>query len=137
MYGKVNIEDEYCQAREAGKNALESLNLALKQINGAKTAGIIDIFSNSFLVGLFKHHKLNEVSSSLNQAKRDLMAFKKELTDVYQFDDNNLVTDDLVGLSDLFFDNIFSDLMMQKRIDNAKSEIETMIDRVEDILSRL
>lgn len=137
MQGRVRIDDELEEAKLAGQKALDSLYAALRQIDGAKTAGIIDIFSDSFLVGLFKHHKMHEVSSSLKQAQRDLEVFKRELTDVYSFDDNNLRTDDFVGLTDLFFDNIFSDLAMQRRIGDAKVEIEAMIDRVEDILARL
>ena len=80
---------------------------------------------------------MHEVSSCLKQAQRDLEVFKRELTDVYSFDDTNLRTDDFVGLTDLFFDNIFSDLAIQRRISDAKVEIEAMIDRVEDILARL
>lgn len=137
MQGRVRIDDELEEARVAGQKALDSLYEALRQIDGAKTAGIIDIFSDSFLVGLFKHHKMQEVSSCLKQAQRDLEVFKRELTDVYSFDDNNLRTDDFVGLTDLFFDNIFSDLAIQRRISDAKVEIEDMIDRVEDILARL
>ena len=137
MQGRVRIDDELEEAKVAGQKALDSLYEALRQIDGAKTAGIIDIFSDSFLVGLFKHHKMHEVSSCLKQAQRDLEVFKRELTDVYSFDDNNLKTDDFVGLTDLFFDNIFSDLAMQRRIGDAKVEIEAMIDRVEDILARL
>lgn len=137
MQGRVRIDDELEEARVAGQKALDSLYEALRQIDGAKTAGIIDIFSDSFLVGLFKHHKMLEVSSCLKQAQRDLEVFKRELTDVYSFDDNNLRTDDFVGLTDLFFDNIFSDLAIQRRISDAKVEIEAMIDRVEDILARL
>lgn len=137
MQGRVRIDDELEEAKLAGQKALDSLYEALRQIDGAKTAGIIDIFSDSFLVDLFKHHKMHEVSSCLKQAQRDLEVFKRELTDVYSFDDNNLRTDDFVGLTDLFFDNIFSDLAMQRRIGDAKVEIEAMIDRVEDILARL
>lgn len=137
MQGRVRIDDELEEAKVAGQKALDSLYEALRQIDGAKTAGIIDIFSDSFLVGLFKHHKMHEVSYCLKQAQRDLEVFKRELTDVYSFDDNNLRTDDFVGLTDLFFDNIFSDLAIQRRISDAKVEIEAMIDRVEDILARL
>lgn len=137
MQGRVRIDDELEEAKVAGQKALDSLYEALRQIDGAKTAGIIDIFSDSFLVSLFKHHKMHEVSSCLKQAQRDLEVFKRELTDVYSFEDNNLRTDDFVGLTDLFFDNIFSDLAIQRRISDAKVEIEAMIDRVEDILARL
>ena len=137
MQGRVRIDDELEEAKQAGQKALDSLYAALRQIDGAKTAGIIDIFSDSFLVGLFKHHKMHEVSSCLKQAQRDLEVFKRELTDVYSFDDTNLRTDDFVGLTDLFFDNIFSDLAVQRRISDAKKDIEAMIDRVEDILARL
>ena len=137
MQGRVNISDELDEAKQAGQKALDSLYEALRHIDGAKTAGFIDILSDSFLVGLFKHHKIHEVSACLKQAQRDLEVFKRELTDVYYFDDNNLRTDDFVGLTDLFFDNVFSDMMVQKRINDAKVDIEAMIDRVEDILARL
>ena len=77
MQGRVRIDDELEEARVAGQKALDSLYEALRQIDGAKTAGIIDIFSDSFLVGLFKHHKMHEVSSCLKQAQRDLEVFKR------------------------------------------------------------
>ncbi len=41
-------------------------------------------------------------------------------------------TGDLASTLDIFFDNIFSDFIVQNRINEAREEIDRLIDRVQE-----
>lgn len=134
---KVNIEKETLEAKVAGEAALHSLYRAKEHLDSARNWGLLDMFGGGFISSIAKHSKMNDASNYIKDAKLKLEKFAKELEDVEVLGHINIDTGDFLGFADIFFDNMFSDFLMQDRINKARSKIDEAIYRVEDILARL
>ena len=79
---------------------------------------------------MVKHSKMSSANEWVERANHDLKRFAKELRDV---DEDGLYVQagSLASTLDIFFDNVFSDFIVQNRINEARGEIDRMIDRIE------
>lgn len=121
---------EVDEAIRAGKRALDSLREAKAKLNSARNWGIYDILGGGVISSVVKHSKMSSANEWVAQANRDLKRFAKELRDV---DEDGLYVQagSLASTLDIFFDNVFSDFIVQNRINEARAEIDRMIDRIE------
>ncbi|MBQ3419922.1 MAG: hypothetical protein IJH31_07320 [Erysipelotrichaceae bacterium] len=133
----INITDERQEAIEAGNKALDSLYIARDYLDKAKSWGIYDIFAGGFISSMIKHNRMKDAKLYIEDAKRDLMVFQKELRDLRDINNIDLETGDFLGFADVLFDNIFTDIFMQRRIDEALRKVEKTIWEVEYILRNL
>ncbi len=121
---------EVDEAIWAGERALDSLREAKAKLNSARNWGIYDILGGGMISSIVKHSKMNSANEWVEQANHDLKRFAKELRDV---DEDGLYVEagTLASTMDIFFDNVFSDFIVQNRINEARGEIDRMIDRIE------
>lgn len=132
-----DFEKEKYEAIQAGERALVSLREAQNQLNSAKNWGVVDLLGGGLFTDLIKHSKMGNARECLEQAKRDLQGFSRELEDVNISQALNLNTGDFLTFADFFFDGLIADWLMQDRINDAKRQVENAIRRVEEILSNL
>ncbi|MDD6193411.1 MAG: hypothetical protein PUB19_00770 [Lachnospiraceae bacterium] len=132
-----NFEREKNEAIQAGERALVSLREAQNQLNSAKNWGVVDLLGGGLFTDLMKHSKMGNARECLEQAKRDLQGFSRELEDVNISQALNLNTGDFLTFADFFFDGLIADWLMQDRINDARSQVESAIRRVEEILGNL
>ena len=121
---------EVDEAIWAGERALDSLREAKAKLNSARNWGIYDILGGGMVSSIVKHSKMSSANECVEQANRDLKRFAKELRDV---DEDGLYVQagSLASTMDIFFDNVFSDFIVQNRINEARGEIDRMIGRIE------
>lgn len=132
-----NYEKERGEAIRAGERARISLKNALDILDSARGWGIYDILGGGFISTIVKHSKMDKASDYIKKSREDLKEFSRELGDIRGYADINLETGDFWGFADLFFDGLLSDLMMQERINEARSQIQRAIDKVDYVLNRL
>lgn len=127
-----------CQeAINAGNNALISLRNAKRCLDSARNWGLWDMFGGGMLSGLLKRSKINDAQRQMDNARMDLQVFTRELGDLNMSADLDVEINDFLGFADLLWDNFFVDWMMQDRINNARYQVENLISRVEELVSRL
>ena len=121
---------EVDEAIWAGERALDSLREAKAKLDSARNWGIYDILGGGMVSSIVKHSKMSSANECVEQANRDLKRFAKELRDV---DEDGLYVQagSLASTMDIFFDNVFSDFIVQNRINEARGEIDRMIGRIE------
>lgn len=121
---------EVDEAIQAGERALDSLREAKAKLNSARNWGIYDILGGGMISSMVKHSKMSSANEWVAQANHDLKRFAKELRDV---DEDGLYVQagSLASTLDIFFDNVFSDFIVQNRINEARAEIDRMIGRIE------
>ena len=121
---------EIDEAIRAGERALDSLREAKNQLNSARNWGIYDMIGGGLISSMIKHSKIDQANEWMDQANRDLRCFAKELRDV---DEDGLYVQagSMASTLDIFFDNVFSDFIVQNRINEARAEIDRMIGRIE------
>lgn len=134
----MNYRDEILQAINAADEALYCLDQARKQLLSARNWGIFDIFGGGMVATFIKRRKMSEAKAYAKDARESLMKLKDELDDIDDVIEFDLDMDDFLSFADYFFDNsFFSDLMVQGRINNARSKILQAIDNVKQIKEEL
>lgn len=130
-------EKEIQEAIDSGERALVSLRTAQEKLNSARNWGIFDMLGGGLLADLVKHSKMNDASTYLEEAKRDLLVFQKELQDVQETIDLKVDVDGFLTFADFFFDGFIMDYVVQSKIAEARKQIEQAIPLVEGLVNDL
>lgn len=128
---------EVQEAIYAGERALNSLRAAQAELNSARNWGIADLFGGGFLIDMFKHSKMRNASACMEEAKKDLQLFQRELRDVSVYAELKMNIGDFLVFADFFFDGLVADYLVQSRIAEAREEVAQAIWQVEHILADL
>lgn len=131
------LDKEIDEAIVSGERALASLKTAQEKLNSARNWGIFDMLGGGLLADIMKHSKMNEASAYMEEAKRDLLVFQKELQDVQETIDLKVDVDGFLTFADFFFDGIIMDYMVQSKIAEARKQIEQAIPLVEGLVNDL
>lgn len=134
----VDYETELREALYATNEALEDLYCARDHLRSARNWGIFDIFGGGIIATLIKRRKMDNARHLMDDARDSLMKLRDELYDIDELTDLDLNMDDFVSFSDYLFDGFFfSDIMVQGRINDARSKLEDTLDVVERIRDEL
>lgn len=134
---KQKQKKEIREAIAAGNQALRSLQAAKEQLSGAKGLGIWDMLGGGMFVTWMKHSKIDDASSCMQQANRDLDRFRRELADVEVPMDVKVEVGQFLTFADFFFDGLVADVMVQSKIKDAAEQVEDAVSHVEQILNTL
>ena len=80
---------------------------------------------------------MNEASSYMEEAKRNLTVFQKELRDVNGTYNLQMDIGGFLSFADFFFDGFIADYLVQTKIRDAKVQVQDAIKSVSDILIQL
>ena len=128
------LEKDVREAVAAGERALGSLRNAQKCLDGAKNWGIVDMLGGGLVSSLVKRSKMDDAAGYMEEAKADLRKFQKELRDVSVSMDLRMEIGSFLSFADVFFDNLFVDVMVQSKINEARDQVDEAIARVESLL---
>ena len=128
---------EMYEAIEAGERALSSLRIAQSKLNSAKNWGLFDMFGGDGLAGLVKHVKINDASRYVEEAKRDLLVFQRELKDVNVPLNLRIEVGGFLSFADFFLDGFIADYLVQSKISEARAQIDDAMYIVENIVKNL
>jgi hypothetical protein len=123
------------EAIEAADNALDHLERAKRCLSSASGWGLFDTLGGGFISGLIKHSKMNDAEYEIDQAKRALERFSKELRDVDGY--SSVHINGFLTFGDLFCDGFLMDVIVQSQIGKAKRECENAISQVTSIKNDL
>lgn len=125
------------EAIEAGERALDSLRGAQKALGSAKNWGLYDLLGGGLIASLIKRDRMKDAAGLMEEARRDLRIFEKELRDVELTSGLHIETDDFLAFADFFFDGAVADFLMQTRIAETKERVDEAADRVTALLAAL
>ena len=128
---------EIREAIQAGEAALRSLERAKEKMGSAKNWGIFDMMGGGLFSSMFKHSKIDRASADIEEAKRQLAVFKRELEDVSISEDFSVGIGDGLRFIDTFLDNVFADVVVQSRINSAIERLDKVSGQVRGILTKL
>lgn len=137
MMSNDMMRKEMAEAIWAGERALTSLKTAQNQLNGARNWGLFDMFGGGMLSSMIKHSKINDASRCMENAKRDLQVFQRELRDVNIPLDLRMEVGSFLSFADFFFDGFVADYLVQSKISEAREQVDDAIRMVENILRNL
>lgn len=130
---------EINQAINAGNEVINKANDVLNYLSDARLWGMFDLFSNkSFFSSIIKHSKISGAEKGISELKYAIDRFNDELDDVKIYDNiNSFEIDEFLKFLDIFCDNFFVDLYTITRISDVKTQIESLINKVNNILCNL
>ncbi len=117
--------------------SLEALENAKIDLKSASGWGVIDILGGGLLTSLIKHNDMDDEQIHMNQAKESLMKLSDELKTMNHNLDFQFDVLDFTDTLDIFVDNIFSDLLVQNSISQAREKIDEVIKKVKEIKNQL
>ncbi len=132
-----NYRKEYQEAVAAGNRALKSLRNAQRELDSARNWGIVDLLGGGMVSAFIKRSRMKEAQSLMDEAKRDMQEFRRELGDICMDENLNVKTGEFLTFADYFFDGILADWLVQDRIQKARDQAAEAVRRVEEILSQL
>lgn len=134
---KEFMQREVREAIAAGERALSSLYAAENKLDSARSWGLWDLLGGGMLSTFVKHSKMNEAAELMENAKRALKTFERELMDVQIPMEFDMKISDFLTFADFFFDGIVADYLVQSRINDTKRQVRNTINQVEKILTEL
>lgn len=127
-------EKELDEAIRAGENVLNTIDRVLAELDSANSMATVDMFTDSFLIGMMKFNRIDKAEAELNYLDKTLDRYKKELKDVDL--ESTIAYEELSQMNrafDIFFDNIFSDWNTKDTIQRNVAMLEDMLYEVEDV----
>ncbi|WP_077598198.1 hypothetical protein [Olsenella urininfantis] len=125
------------EALRAGEKALSSLLEAQSCLKSASNWGMFDILGGGLITTMIKHSRLDDARSQLRRAAQDLSVFAREVRDVRGFLLPQVEIDGWLSFADFFLDNAIADIFVQKKIMDARDEVEEAVGQVECALRDL
>lgn len=131
------MRQEVNEAIAAGEQALASLYMAQERLNNARSWGIFDMLGGGFFTGMIKHSNMREASAYMEDAKRALQVFERELRDVSVVGDLSIEIGGFLTFADFFFDGFVADYLVQSKIADAREQVSEAIRRTESLMREL
>lgn len=127
------------EAFAAGGAALKVLQAMIVQLKSAKNWGQYDMMGNNKSASYVKHQAINRAHSYASQARNLLMRFKEELQDVYTDVklDLRIHFEGIDRFTDVFFDNLITDFIVQQKIKKSLDSVMRVADQVENAMRQL
>lgn len=124
------------EALVAGRAVLSELHETNTLLRDARQMGYMDMFNVPF-ASWTKLNKLDQVRERTRLLNEALYQFKSEYQDLGQSLHHDVSFDGWDRVGDIFFDNIFSDMATQSRIDRALATVEQLHETIVPIVDEL
>ena len=129
---------ETAEAHAAGEAAAALVEQAVQLLGKAESWSTYDTFlGGGMLTDMVKYDRMDKAAKLLHEADVALEAFSRELADVGIASVDGIQVDAMTRTFDVFFDNIFSDLAVRSRIQDASRRAEAAGQAVRQALLRL
>ena len=133
-------KDRATEVREAigaADAALKHLGNAADMLDDAGRWGIVDMIGGGLITTLLKHRKISDAQDEIDETKRALRIFVKELDDVDEATGLNVELGSGLQFADIFFDGVLADWIAQNKIDRAKQQVADAMRQVYAVRSQL
>ncbi|HEX6248292.1 MAG TPA: hypothetical protein VFZ64_10510 [Nocardioidaceae bacterium] len=126
------------EAHAAGREAYNLLGQALSLLGSAESYSTWDTFlGGGMLADMAKYDKADQATAALRAADVALARFSRELADVGMGAVSALRVDTVTRTFDMFFDNIFTDMAVRSRIQDAARRADSARASVGEALAAL
>lgn len=125
------------EAVSAGRKAVASADKILEYLDKADNWSTADFFLDSFLVDMAKHDNLDKATAEINNLQALLGKFRSELADVTIDRNISIKIDSFTTFADFFWDGIFSNMEVQRKITDSTRQIRDVKYKIQDTVSAL
>ena len=141
MDAATRLSTDIDEALKVGNDLIVLLNNMIKLLRNARNWGRWDMHGGSNRQYKYhKHSNIDRAKKVAYQIQTMMAAFEREVRDVYpdfQGLQTNFDLDRFNGFTDLFFDNLISDWIVQQKIVNSLNNVKAIHDRIMRLLQSL
>ena len=116
---------------------MQKLENAEKHLSSAKSWGWLDVIGGGAVISFVKHWKVNSAMEELEEVKKALWNFQRELQDINDCVGMNIEIGNFLIFADFFFDNFLVDLMVQQKISEMQDQVVNARINVNRVLKEL
>lgn len=116
---------------------LDLLRDAERQLKGARTWSVIDIFGGGLITDLIKHYKLNSVSGIMQKVDYKMKELQRTLGDTHIPVDYSMQSSGFLTFGDFVFDGLIFDTFMASKIFESIDEVRKLENKLEQLRERL
>lgn len=116
---------------------MQKLENAEKHLSSAKSWGWLDVIGGGAVISFVKHWKVNSAMEELEEVKKALWNFQRELQDINDCVGMNIEIGNFLVFADFFFDNFLVDLMVQQKISEMQDQVVNARINVNRVLKEL
>lgn len=120
-------QKELNEAISAGEQAKRLLGQVQDDLDGARGFGTWDMLGGGLIATAAKHDRLDSAQSTIRAAQRALCDFRAQLADVDDIRVPNIQIGPFATFADYFFDDIFSDWLVQSGIKKAQDGVSEVL----------
>ncbi len=132
------VDQEAREAFAAGRAAQDMLGEAASLLGSAGSWSTWDAFGGGGLfTDMMKYDKVDRATETLRRADLALASFSRELADVNLPSIQGVQVDQMMRAFDVWFDNIFSDMAVRSRIQDAARRVDHARGQVQQALEAL
>lgn len=129
---------EVDEAFNAGKSILNRIDEALKHLGSANSWSTMDMLGGGFFTDMMKYDKIDEAENLMSKVESELRRYELELKDVeYEWNSSYEFISGGHRAMDIFFDNIFTDISNNKKINNNINSLENLKNQIITVQNRL
>ncbi|GEQ34249.1 hypothetical protein B795N_21310 [Marinilactibacillus psychrotolerans] len=129
---------EVDEAFNAGKSILNRINEALKHLGSANSWSTMDMLGGGFFTDMMKYDKIDEAENLMSKVESELRRYELELKDVeYEWNSSYEFISGGHRAMDIFFDNIFTDISNNNKINNNINSLENLGNQIQTVQNRL
>lgn len=133
----MSQEKELKEARQALVDLKNEIDKTIKMTESASRWGLFDLFADSCLVGFIKRGKIKDINSNLEIVRDKLELAKRELNNIRIDLDVEIPDSTYDFFVDVVFDNIFTDLRVNREIKEIREKLEDLGDGVDELLRKI
>ena len=128
---------EINEAISAGKRAWNHTQSILDDLDSAEGWGTWDLVGGGLMTDMIKHSHLDGAQEKVEQLEVLLRRFQTELDDIKVQADMQVNVDGFLRFADYFFDGLFADWTVLKRIGDSKEQVLQVKRRLDESIHRL
>ncbi|RIW35326.1 hypothetical protein D3H55_07980 [Bacillus salacetis] len=128
---------EVKEAEDAAARAGEKLETASGFLRSAGNWGMLDLAGGGMISTAAKRSKMDEAQRALHGAQRYLKTLERELQDLNMEASGTLEVSGFLNMTDMFFDNFFSDMMVQDKISRTAEQVSETRRKVKSLSLKL
>jgi hypothetical protein len=139
MDGLQIVLKDIDEATAVGAKSMQILQRMIAELRKARNWGQYDMMGDRRSAAYVKHRSIDNARNMATQARHYLMRFREEVQDVYQDVQLNIKMDlgDFSKFTDIFFDNLISDWIVQQKIKNALNQVSQVAAQVDQVMGSL
>ena len=130
-------KQEINEAISAGKRAWNHTQSILDDLDSAEGWGTWDLVGGGLMTDMIKHSHLDGAQEKVEQLEVLLRRFQTELDDIKIQADMQVNVDGFLRFADYFFDGLFADWTVLKRIGDSKEQVLQVKRRLDESIHRL